>query len=208
MQLPNIPFVVLDTETTGFVPKVNRVIEYAHVVYREGKQVDEYDELVSIPTEIPDVVQIITRIRPDALEGKQTFEQQEAEIRKRMGEDTVIVGQNIMFDIRMLKGEGMDLSERPWIDTSMLASLVFPELASYSLGYVSAVLDLNHKPVHRALGDVRATLELLSKCWERLLELPQDMVMDLKATMSKSSPGYTKLFDALPTSDATVKPKW
>jgi DNA polymerase III epsilon subunit-like protein len=208
MQLPNIPFVVLDTETTGFVPKVNRVIEYAHVVYREGSQVDEYDELVSVPVEIPSVVQIITRIRPEHLEGKQTFEQQLPEIQKRIGKDTVIVGQNIMFDIRMLKGEGIDLSERPWIDTSMLASLVFPELESYSLGYVSAVLNLNHAPVHRALGDVRATLELLSKCWERLLELPQDMVMDIKATMNKSAPGYTQLFDALPTSDTTTRPAW
>lgn len=208
MQLPKLPFVVLDTETTGFVPKVNRVIEYAHVVYRDGKQVDEYDELVSVPVDIPDVVQIITRIRPDALTGKRPFEQQQADILKGIGEDTIIVGQNIQFDIRMLNGEGIDLSERPNIDTSMLASLVFPELESYSLGYVSTVLNLNHEPVHRALGDVRATLELFSKCWERLLELPQDMVMDIKATMNKSSEGYTMLFNALPTSDVQTKPVW
>ncbi|MBT4392548.1 MAG: hypothetical protein HOJ16_05260 [Candidatus Peribacter sp.] len=208
MQLPKIPFVVLDTETTGFVPKVNRVIEYAHMVFRDGEQVDEYDELVSVPVDIPDVVQIITRIRPDALTGKKPFEEHQSAIEKGIGDDTIIVGQNIMFDIRMLKGEGLDLSDRPWIDTSMLASLVFPELESYSLGYVSRVLELNHAPVHRALGDVRATMELLGKCWERLLELPQDMVMDIKATMNKSSEGYTKLFDALPTGNATSRPAW
>ena len=100
MQLPHIPFVVLDTETTGFIPKVNRVIEYAHMVYRDGKHVDEYDELVAVPVDIPDVVQIITRIKPDALEGKKTFEQQQEDILKRMGDDTIIVGQNILFDIR------------------------------------------------------------------------------------------------------------
>ena len=208
MQLPKIPFVVLDTETTGFVPKINRVIEYAHMVFRDGEQVDEYDELISVPVDIPDVVQIITRIRPDDLKGKPTFDALKGDIEKGIGEDTLIVGQNIMFDIRMLRGEGMDLSDRPWIDTSMLASLVFPELASYSLGYVSKVLELNHEPVHRALGDVRATMELLGKCWERLLELPQEMVMELKATMHKSSPGYRALFDALPTGDAKTKPKW
>jgi len=208
MKLPNLPFVVLDTETTGFVPKVNRVIEYAHVVYRDGKQIDEYDELVAVPVEIPDVVQIITRIRPDALTGKKTFADQQADIVKSIGDDTIIVGQNIQFDIRMLNGEGIDLSARPNLDTSMLASLVFPELESYSLGYVSAVLKLNHAPVHRALGDVRATLELFSKCWERLLELPQDMVMDIKATMNKSSEGYKMLFNALPTSDVKTRPMW
>lgn len=208
MQLPDIPFVVLDTETTGFIPKVNRVMEYAHMTYRNGKQTDEYEELISIPQEIPGVVQIITRIRPDALEGKAVFDDLKEDIAKRIGDDTVIVGQNILFDIRMLKGEGIDLSDRPWIDTSMLASLVFPELESYSLGYVSTVLELNHAPVHRALGDVRATLELLGKCWERLLTLPQDMVMDLKATMNKSSEGYKMLFDALPTSAIQERPTW
>lgn len=208
MQLPKIPFVVLDTETTGFIPKVNRVIEYAHMVYRDGEQTDEYEELISIPGEIPGIVQIITRIKPDALEGKPVFDDVRADIETRMGDDTMIVGQNIQFDIRMLKGEGIDITHRPWIDTSMLASLVFPELESYSLGYISSVLNLNHAPVHRALGDVRATLELLGKCWERLLELPQDMVMDIKATMSKSSEGYKLLFDALPTSDATHRPTW
>lgn len=208
MNLPHLPFVVLDTETTGFVPKVNRIIEYAHVVYRDGKQVDEYDELVAVPVEIPDVVQIITRIRPDALTGKKTFADQQADIVKSIGDDTIIVGQNIQFDIRMLNGEGIDLLQRPNLDTSMLASLVFPELESYSLSYVSAILKLNHAPVHRALGDVRATLELFSKCWERLLELPQDMVMDIKATMNKSSEGYKMLFNALPTSDVKTKPAW
>ena len=206
--LPTLSFTVLDTETTGFLPKVNRIIEYAHVRYNSGTEEDRYEQLISIPGDIPSVVQIITRIRDDALEGKPSMDDVRAEIEKRIGTDTIIVGQNIQFDIKMLKGEGIDLTDRPTLDTSMLASLVFPELESYSLGYISTVLNLNHAPVHRALGDVQATLELLAACWERLLELPQDMVMDLKATMSKSSPGYKMLFDALPTSEVKNKPAW
>ncbi len=208
MQLPKIPFVVLDTETTGFIPKVNRVIEYAHLVFRDGKQTETYEQLIEIPSDIPSVVQVLTRIRPDMLKEQPTFAAVQADILKHMGEDTLIIGQNVSFDIRMLRGEGMDLTDRPWIDTSMLASLVFPELESYSLGYVSTVLELHHEPVHRALGDVHATLELFEKCWERLLELPQEMLLDTKAIMQKSAPGYRMLFDALPTGTATKKPKW
>jgi len=208
MNLPDIPLVILDTETTGFIPRVNRIIEYAHIVVRNTEITDEYEQLITIPDDIPQAVQIITRIRPDALNGQPTFDNIRNRIITKMGSDTLIVGQNVGFDIRMLGGEDIDLSGRPWIDTSMLASLVFPELESYSLGYVSTVLNLNHAPVHRALGDVRATMELLEKCWERLLELPKDAVTDIKNVMSKSSEGYDMLFAALPEGKNDTNPSW
>ncbi len=208
MQLPKIPFVVLDTETTGFLPRINRVIEYAHVVYRDGELKDTYEQLIDIPTEIPAVVEVLTRIRAETIKGRPTFDDVREEIVQRIGTDTIIVGQNVSFDIKMLKGEGIDLSNRPWIDTSMLASLVFPELESYSLGYMSNVLALEHEPVHRALGDVRTTLELLARCWERLLMLPPDAMKNIKSVMQRSTPGYSALFQALPKGTTTGAPPW
>jgi len=208
MKLPSLSFVVLDTETTGFVPKVNRVIEFASVRVKGGKIQDEYETLIAIPEDVPPTVQVLTHIVPQMLTGKPTFDQVRAMIQSKIGEDTVIVGQNVGFDIRMLKGEGIDLTERPWIDTSMLASLVFPELSSYSLGYVSTVLKLNHNPVHRALGDVHATLELFGKCWERLQELPPDELRVLFEIFSQSSAGYRRLAEVLPTIPAAKRPKW
>jgi DNA polymerase III epsilon subunit-like protein len=152
VKLPALPIVVLDTETTGFVPRTHRVIEYACVALSEGKPVSEYEQLLSIPADIPPHVQVITNIRNEDLVGKPAFADIHAKIAAMVTPETLVVGQNVRFDIGMLKGEGWDLSAQPWIDTSMLASLVFPELASYSLGYLSEVLKLNHEPKHRALG--------------------------------------------------------
>lgn len=208
VQLPSFPFVVLDTETTGFVPRVNRVIEFASVRVQNGTPQDEYETLIAIPGDVPPTVQVLTHITPPMLAGKPSFEQVREMIFSRIGNNTVVVGQNVGFDIRMLKGEGIDLTDRPWIDTSMLASLVFPELPSYSLGYVSAVLKLNHNPVHRALGDVHATLELFGKCWERLHDLPPDELRTLFEIFSLSSPGYRRLAEALPTVPAAKRPQW
>ncbi|MDD5623467.1 MAG: exonuclease domain-containing protein [Candidatus Peribacteraceae bacterium] len=209
MKLPSFPFVVLDTETTGFVPRANRVIEFASVRVEGGKTVEEYETLIAIPEDIPPPVQILTHIRPKMLEGKPEFAALRETILQHIGAETLIVGQNVGFDIRMLKGEGVDLSERAWIDTSMLASLVYPELLSYSLGYVSSILQLNHDPVHRALGDVHATLELLEKCWERLLELPEEQLAILRETLAQSSPGYRLLASALPKKSAAKNlPAW
>lgn len=209
MPLPSFPFVVLDTETTGFTPKTNRVIEFASVRLEKGKVSDEYETLIAIQEEIPATIRVLTRIDQSMLDGKAPIEDIHEDILKHIGDDTVIVGQNVGFDIRMLKGEGIDLSERPWIDTSMLASLVFPELLSFSLGYVSSVLQLNHEPKHRALGDVRATLELFQRCWERMTELPTPMLKELKESFAQSSAGYRLLSEALPkTSKTKGKPAW
>lgn len=207
VQLPRIPLVVLDTETTGFVPRVHRVIEFACVGVENGKVLEEYEQLFAAQA-VPPHVEVLTRIRTADLQGKPAFEKKRSEILTHLPEHAVIVGQNVNFDLGMLRGEGIDLTDRPWIDTSMLASLVFPELESYSLGYLSTVLGLNHDPPHRALGDVRATLELLSKCWERLLELPPALHASAKEIMGRSAPGYRLLFDALPPPTAKKTPAW
>jgi DNA polymerase III epsilon subunit-like protein len=208
MNLPPLHFTVLDTETTGLIHRTHRIIEFASIRFENGKKVDEYEELFSIDEDIPEVVQVLTRIKQNDIEGKKSLEEKKEEIMNHIGDDTIIIGQNVSFDIAMLKGEGIDLSSRPWIDTSMIASLVFPELKSYSLGYMSQVLDLNHEPVHRALGDVHATIELLERCWERLQEIPEDLLQITQGIMAKSSPAYRQFFEALPATSKKEKPNW
>jgi len=202
MRLPPLPFTVFDTETTGFVPRVHHIIEFASMTARDGTVMDEYETLLHVPGEIPPHVEVLTHIKTADLQGKPTFEEKKDEIMGHIGEDTLLVGQNLGFDLSMVKGDGIDLTGRPWIDTSMLASVVFPEFDSYSLQYMSNALKLNHTPAHRALGDVRATLELLGKIWERLLELSPEQLAFAKGIMERSSEGYKILFAALPNSSS------
>ncbi len=199
---------VLDTETTGLQAGKNRIIEFASVRYQDGKKVDEYEQLIAIEESIPPVIKVLTRITPDALEGKPEMPALRDDIMTAIGPNTVIIGQNITFDIDMLKGEGIDISDRLYLDTSMLASLVFPELKSYSLAYMSTALNLNHHPVHRALGDVNATLEMFELIWDRLLELPETMRQDIIDAFSKSSPSYQLLAEHLPAVTAIEAPAW
>ncbi len=207
MRLPDIPLIVLDTETTGFVPREHDIIEFASVRCEKGEVIDTYEQLF-FAKEIPPHVEVLTRIKTSSVSGSPRFEDKHKEVLSHLEGAGLLVGQNIPFDLGMLKGHGIDLTERPWIDTSMLASLVFPELESYSLGYLSEVLKLNHSPKHRALGDVRATLELLSKCWERLLEITPLMQEQLVELFERSSPGYRLLAHALPPAKAKKDPKW
>ncbi|MSR67609.1 hypothetical protein EXS65_02165 [Candidatus Peribacteria bacterium] len=210
MKLPNLPFLILDTETTGFVPKTHRVMEYACVALKNGKIEMEYEQLLSLPEghEIPGVVQVLTQIRQKDLLGKPTFQEMLPTIKAMLTPETIVVGQNVKFDIGMLKGEGWDISEHPWIDTAMLASIVYPELKSYSLGYMSEALHLMHTPKHRALGDVRATYQLLELCVERLQSLPGSDLDVLKALAERGPESYRRLFASLTSVAKKKRPAW
>lgn len=205
--MPPLPLIILDTETTGFLPKVHRVIELAVVRCENGESVETYEQLFSIDTEIPPHVEVLTRIRTGDLVGKPTFADQKKDIETLLTKNAILVGQNLGYDLSMLKGEGIDLTDKPWIDTSLLASLVFPELKSYSLAYLSATLKLRHDPAHRAMGDVRATMDLLAAIWERLQELPEEELQIVKNIMGRSSAGYRMLFEKLESS-AKKLPAW
>lgn len=200
MKFPDLPFAVLDTETTGFVPRVHHIIEFASVRYEGGRSVDAFEQLLSVKEQIPPHVEVLTRIRQADIANKPTMDDVRGDIVKHLGEDTLLIGQNLAFDLSILKGEDIELTSRPWVDTSLLASLVFPEFRSYSLAYMSTALKLDHEPKHRAMGDVRATTELFGHIWERLLELPEEQRLEAVAAFEHAAPGYKWLFGALPKS--------
>lgn len=208
MSFPPLPFIVLDTETTGLFPRIHKIIEFAFIRIENGELRDQYEQLYATDDDIPPHVQVLTRIRPDTLQGKPTLAEHLDELRARIGQDALLIGQNLGFDLDMLRAEGLDLRENPWIDTSMLASLVFPDLASYSLGYMSVILDLRHDPVHRALGDVRATLELFGKIWARIEHLPTKNLTVLRDACARSSQGYQRIAEGLPRSSRARVVPW
>lgn len=208
MRLPDLPLVVLDTETTGVIAGAHRIIEIAMVHVERGAITQEWEHLVTPDDELPPAVQMLTRIRPEDLAGKPRFADLHETIKAFVPEDALLVGQNLGFDLQFLKREGIDWTDRPWIDTSMLASVVYPDCPSYSLGYLSTILELPHEPKHRALGDVHATLGLLGKIWERLLELPEADAAHARELFGRSTEGMRRFIAALPPSSAMATPHW
>src|SRR5258708_1651479 len=98
MKLPSLPLVVLDTETTGFVPRVHRVIEFASAEARDGKIVKEYEQLFKHDA-VPPTVEVLTRIRTADLKDKPALADHRENILMHLPEDAILVGQNIPFDI-------------------------------------------------------------------------------------------------------------
>jgi DNA polymerase III epsilon subunit-like protein len=188
------------------------VIEYACAVIENGKVVSEYEQLIAADEkDIPPHVQVMTHIHPEDLVDEPTFVEVVETIRAMLKPGMIVVGQNVKYDISMLRGEGWDMSDAPSLDTAMLASVVFPELRSYSLSYVSQALGLPHTPKHRALGDVRATVALLSQCWERLLMLPAADRKTFSGLARRGPPGLQALVAALEKATSpkgNARPSW
>jgi len=109
-------FTVIDTETTGFSPVRDRVVEVAYVQLRAGRLIGRWSTLVDPERDIPPETTAIHGIRDADVAGAPTL----SEIRPRLRaatRGTVVVAHNASFDLRFLPW----LARRPIICTMRLA---------------------------------------------------------------------------------------
>lgn len=148
-------FVVVDVETTG-VYNTDRVVEVAAVtVDPSGRIVDEWDTLVDPqrdvgPTHIHGVTASMVTCAP-------RFEDVAAALADRLY-GAVVVAHNLPFDTRMLGNEYTRLGAKFVPGTGMCIM----RLGGGKLVDVCATFHVELTHEHRALGDARATAQVLS----------------------------------------------
>ncbi len=187
--------VVLDTETTGVDPSTDEVIEVAAVRLRDGVEVDHYQALIR-PTKSVGDSEAVHHLS-DALlakEGKDGARVM-AEFMAFCG-DTPVCGHNVRFDLRMLAAHGarvgVPATFPKHFDSLRYARRLLTE-DSYRLGDLAKSLGLSADPTHRALDDVRTTVQLLDK-----LRAPALAGKPTRhALMAEFSPAFEKLRSAL-----------
>lgn len=91
-------YTVLDLETTGVNPNVDKIIELSAIKYRDNQEVDRFSTLVNPRRWLSKEVQDITHIRPWDLKQAPTIDQVIGDFDKFLGNDT-IVGYNVNFDV-------------------------------------------------------------------------------------------------------------
>jgi DNA polymerase III epsilon subunit-like protein len=159
-------FAVVDVETTGLDPAGTRMVEIAIVeMDQSGRRVDEFSTLLSIPGEGPLGAEFIHQISRPMLARAPRFEDVIRTICERLS-GRIIVGHVIAFDIDHLDGEfaraGVIMPSL--IDSTLctrdLARLLLPP-GPKTLAACCEATGIEHKAAHTALGDARATAELL-----------------------------------------------
>jgi DNA polymerase III epsilon subunit-like protein len=163
-------FVALDLETTGLSPQTDTIIEVAAVRFTltrgddwryEATDIEEHSQLVYPGRVMTEEISMITGITDAMLEGKPTWTDVRDKVMHFIGDESVIVGHNVLFDVAMFATHDIDLSSHPILDTFELSEILSQEAESLNLGFLAGMYGLSAgDKEHRALGDTRLSVWL------------------------------------------------
>ncbi len=205
--LADVTFCVIDLETTGGSAETEGITEVAAVKVRGGEVVGSFQTLIDPGRAIPTSITVLTGITDCMVMRAPRIGSVLPTLLEFIG-DSVIVGHNVRFDLGFLNA-ALSRADRPRLghrslDTCALARrLVRDEVPNCKLDTLARRLRLDHKPTHRALDDVLATVDLLHFLIERASAFGVSGLDDLLAlpTMSgHAQAGKLKLTERLPRS--------
>lgn len=155
-------YAILDIETTGGSPKVEKITEIAVYFHDGEKVVDEWSTLINPEKNIPPFITGLTGITNEMVADAPRFYDIAKELVERTT-DHIIVGHNVNFDYSFIKSEFSRLGynyQRETLCTVKLSKKIIPGHKSYSLGKLCDELGIHIHDRHRAAGDALATVML------------------------------------------------
>jgi DNA polymerase-3 subunit epsilon len=169
--LSEVPFCVLDIETTGGTAADMGITEIGAVRFLGGVPNGSFQTLVNPGMAIPPFITVLTGITHAMVVEAPGIAEAIPALLEFVG-DSVIVGHNVRYDISYLNAaaEHLGYGRLPnrSVDTLRLARrLLGNETRNLRLGTLAAYLRSPVEPTHRALDDARATAHVLWCLLER-----------------------------------------
>ena len=162
-------FAIIDIETTGGLPKRDKITEIAIVIHDGKKVLDQFDTLINPERSIPPEITRITGITNEMVEKAPKFYERAKKV-VEMTEGKVFVAHNVRFDYGFIKEEYKRLGytfTRRQLCTARLSRKVFPFLESHSLGNLIRHFNIKVQHRHRALDDALAASVVFQKAMEK-----------------------------------------
>jgi DNA polymerase III subunit epsilon len=204
--LRDVTFVVVDLETTGGSPEDSAITEIGAVKVRGGEVLGEFQTLVNPVAGIPPFIAVLTGIT-DAMVATAPGIASVLPAFLEFAHDAVLVAHNAPFDIGFLRaacaGSGRAWPPHRIVDTAMLARRVLTsdDVPNCRLGTLAAYFHSGTTPIHRALADARATVDVLHGLLERVGGLGVQTLDELKDFISQVSEAQLRkrgLADTMP----------
>ncbi len=173
--IDEIEVTVFDTETTGLdYGTGDRIVELAAVKLKGAVRIGEFNSLIDPGRPISTGAFNVNKITPDML----AFAPKPEEVLPQFidfAKGSILVSYNIDFDLGFLNNElrilGMkEIDNIPVLDLLKVARIILPGLKSYALFSVADRLGIQEKQEHRALSDVKITLDVFYRFKEIMRE--------------------------------------
>ncbi len=196
LPLSKATFVVLDLETTGASPSVGAgITEIGAIKVQGGLVIDQFSTFINPQTPIPQYITDLTGITDEMVQDAPVINNALPRFIDFIGspDDVLVVAHNSPFDMGFLQAaastHAIEWPSYRVIDTVKFARLVIPrdEILNYKLGTLAAFFETEQSPTHRALDDVRTTVELLHRLLERAGTFDVTTVQSLSTFLKRSS---------------------
>ncbi|MBM7788712.1 DEDD exonuclease domain-containing protein [Tenggerimyces flavus] len=191
--LRDVTFCVVDLETTGGSHASESITEVGAVKVRAGEWLGEFQTLVNPGTVIPPFIAVLTGIT-DGMVASAPNIKAVLPAFLEFAEGCVIVAHNAPFDVGFLRTAALQHGYH-WpsfhvVDTALLARRVLTrdDAPNCKLSTLATVFHTRVKPVHRALADAQATVDVLHGLLERLGPLGVQTLEELATFTSRVSP--------------------
>ncbi len=188
--LTGITFTVFDTETTGLNPKTDEIISIGAVRIVNGRLLYKecFDQLIDPRRPLPYESVKVHGIGEEMLAGQPTIDKVLPMFR-RFAEETVLVGHNAAFDLRMFQMKEAQTGVHminPILDTLLLSAVVHPAQSDHNLEAICERLGIRIMGRHTALGDAIATGEVFLRLLPLLAKEGITTLRDARVASKKS----------------------
>ena len=206
--LRDTTFTVVDLETTGGTAGSDSITEIGAVKVRTGEVLGEFQTLVDPGVPISPFVSVLTGITDSMVSVAPRIEAVLPSFLE-FARGSVLVAHNAPFDVGFLRNACAALDVAwpafPVVDTAVLARRVLTrdEVPNCKLGTLARFFHATTEPVHRALADARATVDVLHALLDRLGSLGVQSLPELRAFTAQVSDAQRRkrhLADGMPAS--------
>ncbi|TAE30318.1 MAG: DEDD exnuclease domain-containing protein [Candidatus Kapaibacterium sp.] len=175
IHISEVPFLVVDVETTGPSGRDNRITEIACIVVRDGEIVEEFSSLVNPRQHIPGSITHITGINDAMVVNAPETHDVMRSLRPLFAQPyAVFVAHNVAFDWSFVSNSfvrsNLPIADIPRLCTYKISKRLFPKRTKLNLSALSSYFDIAIKNRHRAHGDAFATAHVLVRMLEILQE--------------------------------------
>ncbi|HEX2349396.1 MAG TPA: exonuclease domain-containing protein [Ktedonobacterales bacterium] len=171
--------IAIDLETTGLRPDQDAITEIGAVKFAGPRILDTFQSFVNITSALPYRIHRLTGITASDLRHAPPLSALLGPLRAFIG-SAPLVGHSVAFDAAFLRRAGL-ARRNPLLDTYELASMLLPDLPSYTLASVADALKVPSSIHHRALADADLARAVFLALMERLSALDTATIEELAA---------------------------